>query len=423
MTELGVFGRNPLSREPLGPDLRKPDPLGPSSLSRRAGDPAAPSGERLGRAPEGGRDPFDPAADSRPAPAAPRRDTGPIFGGPILGSGPEVARGPRREPTGRHELIRTGQFAAVPALPTIEPSAFERAVDTAQRWRSPLGLALAALMTVGVVAGYQRWTAGEEIAASGNSRSGLTSAVDADELDDDTADTGATAPDQQVGSEVDELDETTVSTGSVTSSTDAPASPTTTPTTRGPTSTSPTTTPTAAGDTSVPPDSATSQPPSATSPESTTSSTAPAPTTVPPEPSTTASTPPAPVRTEAEAAALVGGAAVAGTEAGFSGSGYVTGLDSVGDGVSFTVDSAGGTVPFAIGYSAGPVDGAPALRTASILVDGERRTSAQMDATATFSDWTIVSGTLELPAGQAVITIEIQATDSGQINVDYIEVG
>lgn len=85
--------------------------------------------------------------------------------------------------------------------------------------------------------------------------------------------------------------------------------------------------------------------------------------------------------------------------------------------------SVGGPRPFTIRYSAGPAQGAPQLRTLGVIVDGTRLTSAEMAATPTWDDWTVVSGTLELPAGGATITLEVQAGDSGEVNIDYIEVG
>lgn len=387
-------------------------------------------------------DPFDLPTLEQSAVKAPRRDTGRVLGAPILGSGPEIARSPRREPTGRHEALRQAPFAPTTAAPAVAPSALERLIDAVQRWRSPLGLGLAALITVGVVVVYERSTGSEEIATSGvggEGRSAIASATDFDETTDEIAIESTSGPQQDVDSAVDEITPSTAenesgngpNTGSSTAT--DPASPTTAATPDDPASpTTPTTsaTPSSAGSSepTTRPTTATDQqtsPPSSTAPASVPSTSASPTTTRPLASSTTAAPPdpPAPVRSEAEAAAVLGGAVVATERIGFSGTGYVTGLDSTGDGVSFTVTSAGGETPFAIGYSAGPVDGAPALRTASILVDGDRKTSAQMNTTPTFDDWTIVAGTLDLPAGQSTITIEVQAGESGQVNIDYIEVG
>ncbi|MGI9615574.1 MAG: CBM35 domain-containing protein [Acidimicrobiales bacterium] len=401
-----------------------------------------PTGEVRAADGQTGSDPFDLPTLEQSAVKAPRRDTGRVLGAPILGSGPEIARSPRREPTGRHEALRLAPFAPTAAAPAVKPSALERIVDAVQRWRSPLGLGLAALITIGVVVVYERSTGSDQIAtdaSGGEGRSAFASATDFDETDDEIAVESTSGPQQDVDSAVDEITPSTADTESGngpntgSSTTTGPASPTTagtpddaasptTPTTPATPSSAgspaPTTRPTAPTDpqTSSPSSSAPASAPSIPTPPTTATPPASSTTTAPPDP-------PAPVRTEAEAAAVLGGASVATERSGFSGTGYVTGLDSAGDGVSFTVTSAGGETPFAIGYSAGPVDGAPALRTASILVDGDRKTSAQMDETPTFDDWTIVAGTLDLPAGQSTITIEVQAGESGQINIDYVEVG
>lgn len=409
-----------------------------------------PTGEGRAADDQISADPFNLPTLEQSAVTAPRRDTGRVLGAPILGSGPEIARSPRREPTGRHEALRQAPFAPTAAAPALEPSVLERLLDAVQRWRSPLGLGLAALITVGVVVVYERSTGGDEIATSGSGgegRSAFASATDFDEANDEIAIESTGQPQQDVDSAVDEITPSTAPSDSGTgtggdsgtgpdagsSTTADPASPTTAGTSDDAASAaSPTVaaTPSSAGSpaSTTRPTTATDRPTSSspsTAPGSVPSTATPPTSADPLASSTTAAPadPPAPVRTEAEAAAVLGGATVATERIGFSGTGYVTALDSAGDGVSFTVTSAGGETPFAIGYSAGPIDGAPALRTASILVDGDRKTSAQMDATPTFDDWTIVAGTLDLPAGQSTITIEVQAGDSGQVNIDYIEVG
>lgn len=120
---------------------------------------------------------------------------------------------------------------------------------------------------------------------------------------------------------------------------------------------------------------------------------------------------------------MLGGATVASDRMGYSGAGFVSDLDSVGDGVSFTVTSTGGQTPFAIGYSAGPEPGAAASRTIGILIDGSRFTSAVMNATPSWDEWTTVGGMLELPVGEATITLVVESGDTGLVAIDYIEVG
>ena len=387
-------------------------------------------------------DPFEvvraPADRTSALPATGRRDTGRALASPILGSGPEIARGPRREPTGRHELLRQAPFAPTASLPVAHPTALERILEAVHRWRTPLGLGLAAMITVGVVVVYERSTGDETAASDGSgaeSRSALASATEFDEAEGAGTDSGDDG-DREVNSAVGELEDPADPTGSPTSSASGttsndPASPTTAtnrPSSEPSATSTPTTpssadsSPTSGGPTTTP-----SSNPSSTS-DPTTASTAEQPSTTPSTsdsttPSSNSSTPPFAVRSEAEAATLVGAATTATDRAGFSGAGFVTDLVAVGSGVSFTVTSTGGPTPFVIGYSAGPEDGAPASRSIGILVDGERKTSALMDATPTWDDWTTVGGMLELPAGDAVITIVVEAGDTGQVNIDYIEVG
>lgn len=145
-------------------------------------------------------------------------------------------------------------------------------------------------------------------------------------------------------------------------------------------------------------------------------------------PSTTATTNPGgpvlvPVRTEAETGRLLGAARSRTDHTGYSGTGFVGDLIAEGSGVEVTLDvPASGSNQFTIAYAAGPENGPPDLRTISVLVNGVEATEARMELTASWDDWTIVSGPLQLAPGPNVITLVWRPGDTGWVNLDYVEI-
>ncbi len=228
----------------------------------------------------------------------------------------------------------------------------------------------------------------------------------------------------------------------------SPAAPTATTSTEPPATTTVTTTAESSTTTSEPE----TDPSSTTTPESSTSSSDTTDTTVDPsstttsidptssttsggptttEPTTTTTdgsttttdgTVPVTVRVEAESGTPLGAARARSDHLGYSGSGFIGDIISEGSGVSLAVDGVGGSTPFTFRYSASPENGPAGPRTISVLVNGQRVTEARMRLTASWDDWDVVVGTLDLMPGQNVITLVWQPGDTGWVSIDYIEI-
>ncbi|MEM9130783.1 MAG: CBM35 domain-containing protein [Actinomycetota bacterium] len=192
-----------------------------------------------------------------------------------------------------------------------------------------------------------------------------------------------------------------------------PDDPTTGPTAPTTAATAPTTAPGATSATTAP---TTTEAPTTTTTAPTTT------TTVDDGSSTTSATgPPIVVRVEAESGTLLGAATARSDHEGHSGTGFVGDIFTEGSGVTLTVTAPqGGATPFMVRYAAGN-NGPADLRTLTVVVNGEPATTAQMAVTASWSDWAVVGGEVDLVEGDNVISLLWAPGDTGWVNLDYIQ--
>lgn len=345
-------------------------------------------------------------------------------------------------PTAAYErpMTRSDLFAErhappfAPAGPHREADVppLERLLEGAYRWRSLLGLGLAALMTVAIVVAYRgaRGNETDDLAVA----DGQTAAAFGDTTAPSTVALAGSLPgaDQQVGSSV----------GEVASTTQFPSGPTqtsvpatvrsTTSTTRGNTSSSAgaTTSTTAPSSTTASSVSTSSSTPGSSSPSSSapnaTTSTSPSSTssTSATTGSTTSTSLNTRVKLEAEDGVLLGGAEVANDHAGATGSGFVGSLVAPGRGVTVTAeDMAAGPTTVRIRYAAGNTALASPRRL-TLRVNGvDVRGGVTMPNTASWTDWKTVAVDIDLKEGDNTLTLILANGDNGVVNIDSFDIG
>jgi hypothetical protein len=139
---------------------------------------------------------------------------------------------------------------------------------------------------------------------------------------------------------------------------------------------------------------------------------------------TATSTPTSPAgQYEAEAAALAGGAAVASDHTGYSGTGFVGGYVDANKGnanTTFTVPSSiAGTATVTLRYAAG----AGVAQTLSLYVNGTKIKQISLAATADWNTWGTEAETVSLNSGSNTIAYRFDTTDTGNVNLDRINMG
>ncbi|WP_380166671.1 CBM35 domain-containing protein [Jannaschia sp. R86511] len=126
---------------------------------------------------------------------------------------------------------------------------------------------------------------------------------------------------------------------------------------------------------------------------------------------------------EAEDAELLGSARVGTEHAGFSGAGYVQGIENVGAGVTFDVEvDADGTYPLYLGYANGPnpFDGD---KTMSLYVNGQEQDELVLPRLGDWKTWGTVSRSVQLQEGANSVTVVYEDGDDGNVNLDVLRVG
>ncbi|MAW95440.1 MAG: hypothetical protein CMF33_09455 [Leeuwenhoekiella sp.] len=124
---------------------------------------------------------------------------------------------------------------------------------------------------------------------------------------------------------------------------------------------------------------------------------------------------------EAEEMNLIGSASIATNHEGFSGSGFVAGLEQEGAGMSWQAEQLPeGKYMLAIKYGNGTGgDGQHTTRTMSFYVDGVK-TQIALPATADWDTWGLLQQPISLPKGAPLMKFVADAGDTHNINVDYI---
>ncbi|WP_168120067.1 TIM-barrel domain-containing protein [Paenibacillus sp. HB172176] len=129
---------------------------------------------------------------------------------------------------------------------------------------------------------------------------------------------------------------------------------------------------------------------------------------------------------EAEEASLSGETAAAQASvntnhSGYSGSGFVDGLDNAGAAATFYADVAvGGDYDVALRYA----NATGSAKSLSIFVNGERVNQTSLATLANWDTWSTQSETLPLEAGRNAISYRYydEGGDTGNVNLDYITV-
>ncbi len=132
---------------------------------------------------------------------------------------------------------------------------------------------------------------------------------------------------------------------------------------------------------------------------------------------------PTSVRYEAEDAALDGGANVQTQHAGYSGTGYVGGMEPVGASVSFDIEAEeAGEHALTLGYANGPnpFQGAKKI---SLSVNDEPARQISLADTGTWQTWATSLENVTLEAGANTVTYEVAEGDDGAVNLDFVDVG
>jgi hypothetical protein len=121
---------------------------------------------------------------------------------------------------------------------------------------------------------------------------------------------------------------------------------------------------------------------------------------------------------EAEDGALTGGATVARDHNGYSGDGFVAGLERAGatDGIALRNVPADGSYALQVRYANG--GGSP--RTISTAVNGGAPASVSLPATADWDSWSTVTVPVTLTRGSDTVAIGCPAADSCHVNLDTV---
>lgn len=129
-------------------------------------------------------------------------------------------------------------------------------------------------------------------------------------------------------------------------------------------------------------------------------------------------------RIEAEDAGLSGGASVNTNHGAYSGRGFVDGYWNQGAAASFTYDaSKQGEASVALRYSnAVAADGRYVDRTLGLYVNGARAATITLPVLADWESWATGSAQVPVHAGPNEISLRYDSTDTGNVNLDFIQV-
>ncbi|MCK0116935.1 DUF1080 domain-containing protein [Isoptericola sp. S6320L] len=126
---------------------------------------------------------------------------------------------------------------------------------------------------------------------------------------------------------------------------------------------------------------------------------------------------------EAEESVLLGSAGLDSEHSGYSGSGFVDGIQSPGAGVSFTVEAdAAGAQPVNLRYANGP-NPFEGDKSISVLVNGTEVDPWVLPSTGDWKTWDFVTRDLDLREGANTITLRFDEGDDGNVNLDVLSIG
>lgn len=105
---------------------------------------------------------------------------------------------------------------------------------------------------------------------------------------------------------------------------------------------------------------------------------------------------------------------------GFSGFGFVADISDIGDSVTFTINVAvAGDYTIDMRYAMGEF-GPAGDRTLSIYVNEEDQVQSTFVTTGEWDSWSNQTETIQLQAGENAITYQVDADDTGSVNLDFM---
>lgn len=125
---------------------------------------------------------------------------------------------------------------------------------------------------------------------------------------------------------------------------------------------------------------------------------------------------------EAESATLSGGTVVANDHAGYSGSGFVGGYTDGNQGNATTTFKVQVTTAGSKTLTFRYANGTGSAKTLTLLVGGVSQGQLTLPATAGWASWATAASTATLAAGNHDIALKFGSSDSGNINLDRLEV-
>lgn len=130
-------------------------------------------------------------------------------------------------------------------------------------------------------------------------------------------------------------------------------------------------------------------------------------------------TPPPPGTYEAESAQLSGGAKVNTDHAGYTGTGFVDGYGNQGAATQFTINvSSAGSYNAILRYA----NAMGGDRTLSLYVNGTKIKQTTLPSLANWDTWSTKSESVKLNAGSNTITYKYDPGDSGNVNLDQLQI-
>ena len=125
---------------------------------------------------------------------------------------------------------------------------------------------------------------------------------------------------------------------------------------------------------------------------------------------------------EAEAATLGGGATVATDHSGYSGSGFVGGYVDANKGAAQTTFKVAAATAGAKTLTLRYANGTGSTKTLTLRVDGATQGQLTLPATANWDSWATITTNVTLAAGDHDIAVFFGSSDTGNVNLDKIEV-
>lgn len=125
---------------------------------------------------------------------------------------------------------------------------------------------------------------------------------------------------------------------------------------------------------------------------------------------------------EAEAATLSGGTTIAGDHPGYSGTGFVGGYTDGNKGTAATTFKIAVATTGQKALTLRYTNGTGSARTLTVRVDGIAKGQVVLPATTSWSAWATVTTTVVLTAGDRDVALVFGASDSGNINLDRLNI-